>query len=530
MKPSLHAGIVQIREGIRLGRAIRHPPVPSPASFPATIRQRLGERQERLLWMLENQVFRDPRSPYRPLFETAGYGWSRVRTLVQAAGCEAALRRLSADGIYLDVREFKGLKPVHRFGRTFVFRENDFINRSAVAAVHSQSSASRSHGTRSNVSIEDLCVHAGYRQWMEALAGVGEDAVTLWLTPGAGLFMTMLYALLRKPPVRWFSAVPLSGSSARMVMMMARWVSGAPIRQPDLVPADDAGRIATWITAHNRQGMVMDTFPSSALRLAAAARDAGVTLGPFTFFVGGEPITRTKRSRVEALGYRLFPFYVFSEFGIVGFACLNPAEPDEVHLLSDIICAIQRRAPVETGDAEVPAYFFTTLLPSARRTMMNVGMGDYGAMAGRPCGCPLEHAGLTTHLWGIRSFEKLTAEGITYLGSAAITLIEEVLPRAFGGEATDYQLVEAEDDEGFTRLFLFASPRLGFLDEEALRAAALGVFAANHAHPGYGAKVADTWARAGTLRIVRREPLATVTGKIHHLHRPKTTVCEVVRV
>lgn len=511
----------QVHAGFRLGRAIRQVP-PSPSAFPGVIAERLRQREANLLRMLERHVFADSRSPYRPLFDLAGFDWPAVRQLVLMSGVDPALQRLAEAGVWLDVREFKGIRPAQRRGHTLTFREDDFVNRTAVATIHTQSSASRSRGTRSKVSIDDLRVHAAYRQWVESLYGVDHHSVVLWLTPGAGLFMSMLYALLGRPPRRWFSHARSGSLGSRVITTVTRLVGGTRVRDLLHYPPEKAADIARWIALHNRHGMVIDTFPSSALRLATAARDAGVRLGAFTFFVGGEPITPAKRGQVEALGYDLVPFYVFSEFGILGYGCRRPGATDDVHLLSDIIAGIRLPLTVDATGTTVLAYHFTTLLSSARRIMVNVNMGDYGEMAERVCGCPLESAGLRTHLWNVRSFEKLNAEGITFMGPSIVDLIEEVLPRTFGGEAIDYQLVEAEDEQGFTRLFLYVSPRVGPLDEEHVRAVALEELARAHLSPRYAAHAVHMWADAGTLRVVRQDPQATATGKIHHLHRLKT--------
>ena len=43
--------------------------------------------------------------------------------------------------------------------------------------------------------------------------------------------------------------------------------------------------------------------------------------------------------------------------------------------------------------------------------------------------------------------------------------MERVLPARFGGSPLDYQLMEEEDERGFTRLSLLVSPKLRIADE-----------------------------------------------------------------
>ena len=56
---------------------------------------------------------------------------------------------------------------------------------------------------------------------------------------------------------------------------------------------------------------------------------------------------------------------------------------------------------------------------------------------------------------------------MTFPGSDVITLLEEVLPSRFGGSATDYQLVEQEEN-GVARVTIVVSPRVADLDESQI--------------------------------------------------------------
>jgi hypothetical protein len=134
----------------------------------------------------------------------------------------------------------------------------------------------------------------------------------------------------------------------------------------------------------------------------------------------------------------------------------------------------------------------------------------------RACGCPLERLGWTTHLHTIRSDEKLTAGGMTFADADVIRVLEEVLPARFGGGPTDYQLLEEEVAGGRPRLRLLANPALGPLDAAAVAEAFLSAVGR-----GSGAQrvMALQWRQAGLLRVERRPPLATRSGKILHLHQ-----------
>ena len=92
--------------------------------------------------------------------------------------------------------------------------------------------------------------------------------------------------------------------------------------------------------------------------------------------------------------------------------------------------------------------------------MLNVQTDDYGVVEERHCGCELESLGYTTHLREIRSYSKLTGEGVTLIGTEMLEILNHSLPARFGGTLLDYQLMEAEDAQGFTRLYLIISPRV----------------------------------------------------------------------
>jgi hypothetical protein len=118
---------------------------------------------------------------------------------------------------------------------------------------------------------------------------------------------------------------------------------------------------------------------------------------------------------------------------------------------------------------------------------------------------------MRTHLSEIRSFEKMTGEGVTFARSTLEQILEEQLPARFGGSSVDYQLVEEETREGSARLILRVRPGIGPVDEAALRAALLEAI-------GQGSPVsryqAGMWRNAGTIEVRREAPIATRAGKV----------------
>ncbi len=176
---------------------------------------------------------------------------------------------------------------------------------------------------------------------------------------------------------------------------------------------------------------------------------------------------------------------------------------------------IQVPRVVPVTSEQVAAYLFTSLLPHSPKVLLNTEIGDFGEVGTRSCGCPFADAGLTTHLFNIRSFEKLTGEGVTFAGSSFLRILEEVLPTRFGGKVTDYQLVEDDDDSGLRSLTLIVDPRLGKIDEaEAVRTLLEGLASDGDRNHVWS----RMWAQAGTIRVRREFPLATARGKILQFH------------
>jgi len=252
--------------------------------------------------------------------------------------------------------------------------------------------------------------------------------------------------------------------------------------------------------------------------VALAADAVGTDLRGARFSLTGEPLTPARTATITRNGAQASPWYGSMESSSIGHACVTPETPDDVHVLDDRLAIIQpgRESPGRTPAGLPPdALFLSSLHPSSLFVLLNVSLGDQAVMSRRQCGCPMEQVGWRTHLHTIRSYEKLTAAGMTILDSDVIRVLEEVLPARFGGAPTDYQLVETEESDGHPRLLLLVHPRVGPLEPDRVTDAFL-VAVGN----GAGAErvMALLWRNARLPRVERRPPLVTSTGKIQHLH------------
>ena len=110
------------------------------------------------------------------------------------------------------------------------------------------------------------------------------------------------------------------------------------------------------------------------------------------------------------------------------------------------------------------------------------------------------------------SYEKLTSEGMTFHPDDLLRIVEHLLPARFGGDATDYQLLEEEGPDGLPTVTLLVSPRLGPLEDAQLLAAV-------HAELGHRSAIgAQVFQQANLLRVRRAEPVPTARGKLFPLH------------
>jgi hypothetical protein len=107
---------------------------------------------------------------------------------------------------------------------------------------------------------------------------------------------------------------------------------------------------------------------------------------------------------------------------------------------------------------------------------------------------------------------------MTFLDTDIIRVLEETLPKKFGGGPTDYQLVEEEAEDGRPRLRLLVNPALGPLDIEAIAESFFtGIVVGSGAERIMGLQ----WRDGHLLRVERAIPRSTTRGKILHLYRER---------
>lgn len=505
------------RSASYVNRLVRDPITSAAAT--RVLREGLTQRVPAFLEMLGRAVFAQPASPYRPLLDHAGYGFDRIRALAHERGIEGTLAQLAAAGVYVAIEEYKGRREVRRGSLTLRFPEHAFDNPLTRGGLEASSGGTRSPGLWTTISLGNHRLGAHHLALALASYGLERAPISVWLpyAHGASQWAVLALAATRNRAPRWFTQLPIGAAGYRMYLRalairLAALGNGLRLPAATHVPVGAESIILDWIGGERGRPLGIFTTPSSALRLALAARRSTRRLDGVSFITIGEPLTPTKLRAVQELGGRAFSSLGFTEYGRVTYGCARASGGDDGHVLTDGVAVIEHRRPVDRFGTEVDAMLFTALRPDSRKILLNMETGDYAALAERRCGCLLGGLGLTLHMQDIRSFEKLNAEGRLFFGCELITLLEELLPSRFGGDPTDYQVVEEEDGLGFTRLVVLAHPRLGAIDERAVLACVDEQLAALHRVNQ------QVWNETGTLQIRRAAPIVTRAGKVMALH------------
>jgi hypothetical protein len=475
-----------------------------PAGARSLIQQRLETRASRFLALARRAIYAHATSPYRALLEAAGCGYGDLEALASAHGLEGALSRLAEAGVRVTFDDFKR-------------RSAEFDNPLCPIHFEARSGGTRSTGTSVDIGLPFLADLAADTRVALDAHGLGAAAHVAWVLTGVN--PVLLYAKLGRAPLGWFYPArplpPKTRLGAAYLSLLGR-SAGMRLPRPVFHDVRDPGGMAEWLAARltRYRPVCVTTYASSAVRIAAAARDRGLDLGGLTFITLGKPFTVAKQRVVASSGAAVLVRYAVTEAGILGYQCARPRGPDDLHFLSDAHAVVRRDRPVGEGGPVVDAFLFTSLLTSAPKVLLNVETGDHGAVDERPCGCLLGDLGLTTHLEGIRSFEKLSGEGTTFVHTDLLRVLEEVLPARFGGAGDDYQVVETESADGILRLELIVAPRVGPADPSVVRE----VFLDALGDGSLDRLRAEIWRRAGTVTVSRRLPHPTRAGKILPFH------------
>jgi hypothetical protein len=484
----------------------------SPRQAADIIARGMERREVAFIEKLRSAIFATSRSPYLALLRAARCELGDIEHLVRQHGIEATLERLRQAGVYVTFDEFKGHVPIVRGDTVLRARDRDFDN--PVAVRHFTSSTGGTSGRARRIMID--LAHLGQMAPHWALWFLEHRVATaplVFVGPSypAAVNHQLICAKFGNRFVKWF-CTGQGGSLAYRALSAAlqglvRWAGGFP--KPDYVTLGETDRIATFLAGLAERGEppCVNAAPSTAVRIALAARARGIPLSGVTFLLGGEALTAERRAAIEASGALVTTTYGFSEGGNVGNQCRQARHADEVHVSLDAYAVIGSRGPETRAWQPI---LLTALRPAAAKVLLNTEIGDGASIEWAPCTCRFGALGYRQRLHTIRSLEKLTGEGVTFRSADVYRVLEEVLPRRFGGGVADYQLIEEQSDEGLPRYRLLVSPAVGTVDETALVATFYGELALlQRAYPF----MVDQWAQTSALRVERQPPVASDRGK-----------------
>lgn len=493
------------------------------------LNQRLAGRAEDFLRIVRDTVYADHTGPYAQLLRHAGCEYGDLERLVRGEGLEGALQVLYRGGVYLTGNELKGRQPARRGSATFTIDPGRLRNPHSGFHIPVRTSASRGPGLPILVDLAalgDLAVNFH----LARMAHGGADWVpAVWGAPGGGFVSASLLIAVSygAAPDRSFlyldPRAPGLHARYRWSLRLMRWASrraGMRFPRPRVVPVHAPAPIAQWMADVLRSGRTpyLAAHPSAAARVCETALETGVDLRGARFTLRGEPVTSGRLAALRRAGAESTTLYGTIECGTIGNGCTTAQVADEVHVFDDLHAVIQCDAAAPAG--LVPgALLLTSLRPTARLILLNVSTGDVAEMTRRDCGCPLERLGWKTHLHTIRSFEKLTAGGMTFLGTNVVRVLEEVLPARFGGSALDYQLIEEETADGRPRLRLIVGSTLGAVDTRAVADAFLAAIGSGS---GVERVIELVWRDAGFLQVEQGPIRTTPGGKVLHVHSNRT--------
>lgn len=512
-------GIRLLRMPFALLSYVRSPRLDDPER---EIRNQLAQRESRFLDTVRRTIFAARDHPYQRLFQQAGCTYEDFAGAVRRDGLETALEAVRRAGVFLTHEEFKGRAPIIRSGRRIAASAASWNNPLVAGGLFGMSSGSSGDSIRTSESTAFLRYQEAHLAplWRE-LGFTGRAHIELRPTmPSLRAFELGLGAARIGYRVdRWFPAghparKAVAYRAATRTMVALANLAGARMPYPKTLPANDFAPVARWIAAQRARGIAcaVTGMVSPSVRVAAAALDHGLDIRGTIFSVGGEALTSAKRAVFEEAGAEVYSRYHITEIGDIGHGCRQIRSGNSVHLYHEAVAAIVHTRAAAMSGVEISSLFFSTLLPSSPRVLINAEMDDSGVLSRSSCDCTFSRLGWTTVISDLASFGKLTGHGVTLVGTDLVAVLEHHLPAILGGRAGDFQLVEREAGAQ-TEIVLYVSPRV-----QTSAAAAKQCFVAELSKHTGGSMAAGLWTSARAFDAVITEPIAGATGKVSSLH------------
>jgi hypothetical protein len=521
-------GVQRLSQLVRLAMGLPAYLRPSlgPEAARRQIAERMAQRTGRFVDVMTRLVFDRSESPYFRLMARAGVTAEDLARSARARGIEQTLADLRDRGVYLTLNEVRAREPIRRDGLVIEPREDALVNPLLAGGLPGRSSGTRSAGTAVAYTWPFLEEEAAAECLLYEQHGLGNAALAMWLPgpPGiAAVHNLLLHLRTGRPPARWFSHTPLPpwtrspiNRAALGFLLGASRACGVSTPRMEHLPMEHAAEAARWLAPGGARDApprrMLKTYTSSAVRVAAAAREHGLDVSGQVVFTGGEPLTAERRSFIESVGLEVHPRYVTTESGLVGAACgaRGNGAPDRMHVYEDRLTIIPGLRAVAMHGRELSSLQFTSLSLHTPRVLLNAELGDFGVLERSSCGCLFGALGMELHVSHVTSPEKLTGEGMNLVVSELQQIVGRLVMQR-GGSPDDCQLRSEHDGAGLARLAIVVHPSVQGIDEEMF----FQQLWREMEHAGAGADLAARlWREAGAVRIVRELPRPTSGHKM----------------
>ena len=490
-----------------------------PAAARRLMADRMARRGELFVEWMRRLVFDRPESLYGRLIDRARIRQDELARQVRAEGVESTLEGLRDRGVYLTLDELQQRVPVRRDGVTIEQGPDALANPLLGAGIPGRSSGSRSSGTLVAYTWAFLEEEAAAECLLYEMHGVRDAPAAIWLPgpPGiAGIHNMLLHLKAARPPARWFShsapptwtRSPFHGLVLDFMGATSR-ACGVPAPRLQHAGLEASAEVADWLAGKGATRSVrsLKTYASSAVRVAASARDRGLDLSGSVVFTGGEPLTAERRRFIESSGLTVRPRYVTTESGLVAGACphAHDSAPDVMHVYQDRLTLTGGVTRAEGLNRSERSLAFTALSLHTPRVLLNAELGDFGSLDTRDCGCVFGSLGLRLHVSHVTSPEKVTGEGMNLHATHLHDIVARLVAAA-GGSPDDYQLRTTNDARGLPAITVVVHPAVAAFDQGTFFHA---LWRELGAAGGGAALAAVVWRDAGTVQIVREIPRTT---------------------
>jgi hypothetical protein len=489
-----------------------------------TIRANVNQREKRFLQKIRLAVFDNATSPYRTMLGWAGIEFGDVEALVRQNGLENALSQLRDVGVFVDWEEFKGRKPIIRGSQCLEAPWHAFDNPFSRADFESSTGGSSGRSLRVSVDLDNGAETAPEWALLFATHGWQSNPLIFWTPNHVGVASRFLKcSKFGKDMARWFVMAQMLDPGERLrslvVHRLVRAVAGypapiaAPLDRPDIVLDELHG----WLDRGARP--VVNTSPSAAALLSGLATERGRSLKGVSFLLGAEPLTSARFQAIIAAEAKPVATYGTSEAGWIGAQFPNPQQPDQVHVFKDSYAVITNAARDPAGETGLPL-LFTNVQRTSPKVLLNAEIGDCGVLEVDVADPWANEVGYDTRLHTIRSFRKVTLWGTTFSVEDLGSVVETWLPQQFGGGHSDWQLCEAEDQNGRPELKLLIAPDVRRVEESVVADAFLTELARRGRNYGF---MANELRSTGSVKIERQRPQLTGRGKLLPVLTQRTT-------